>query len=282
VPESAKVTVDLVRVPFWQALDQVCRSSGEVMYSIQEAKVVLKPGKYEDQPKALCGPFMLLLTKITKGEEDAEEETRPGAGVTAFVQLCWEGGIQPDRITCDPPEGQDDLRIEMAPGSTHVTFVRKGSISHLSNHFLGHVSKQASKLDRFTLPGSFEFAVDWSSVSLKLEGEAPPISAECDPFKVTLSNIRQSSSHIEMGIVFKPTDEKRKLAPWDMAVLKDAQGKEHGGFLSVGDAPNTHRLQFLGSTLPANRGSLKEIILRAPKELHVEQARFTFKGVKLK
>src|SRR6185503_11199386 len=57
VPEDARVTVSLDRVPLWKAIDQICRASGKVMADIKGDHVEIQPELFVPLPGKITDLF---------------------------------------------------------------------------------------------------------------------------------------------------------------------------------------------------------------------------------
>lgn len=156
-----RVTVDVDRLPFFQAVDSLCRRHGSLNYEIisgggDNPKLRLRPGTFVAYPTHLEDQYAVRLRRVFMAEFDDLHGTRTPLTHLSF-EWAWEKGVRPlgsqlvleaveddsgasylgDRVGEDRAEARtfgdvgamEDLRFRRFPGPGATRFTRvKGAI----------------------------------------------------------------------------------------------------------------------------------------------------------
>jgi hypothetical protein len=99
VPDDPKVELNLQKVPFWKALDEIAKAADlRVNLYHKENKLALVQGPYREVPTSYSGPFRITLKKLI-----ALRDLETGAhGCLAKLEVAWQPPFQPFLIETRP------------------------------------------------------------------------------------------------------------------------------------------------------------------------------------
>jgi hypothetical protein len=99
VPEDPKLDLDLQKVPFWKALDDIARAANlRVSLYQKDHKIALVAGPYQEVPTCYSGPFRITLKKLT-----ATRDLETGARTcVAKLEVAWQPPFQPFLVETQP------------------------------------------------------------------------------------------------------------------------------------------------------------------------------------
>ena len=193
VPEAARVTVSFSQVPFWDAIDRICKASGEVMYHVLETRVRVYGVKYRDIPRKFLGPWAVFLMRTEFQDEQPSAPVSDTRWLNFQAMICWEKGSTPILVrsrVLDFSDDQgftfDDLKVKASSyAEERVEYIdryEEGGGQYSAWHPIGpQLSRKATRIKRLRLSVERTFPLAWTGVTFKKplkEG----LRASCDEF----------------------------------------------------------------------------------------------------
>ncbi|HLF94096.1 MAG TPA: hypothetical protein VJB14_11605, partial [Planctomycetota bacterium] len=229
VPEGEKVTLSLSKVPFWEALDGLCRANGRIMYEVGSDEVRLKPGPYVDRPRRLSGPFAAFLTGVQAVKTAAGEPSE----FSLDLQACWEEGIHTDGVTWTFKEMRDDKGTDLLGDPVDRDPFDKQSTSRGGNSYETTLISRilpdagAAKLSRLSLRVGCEFAV--RSVTLEFKDPSRKVGQKesSQGVSVQLHKFEQNGDQPGGSVIFQLADKRSVSSDLVLLSLIGDDGREH-------------------------------------------------------
>lgn len=289
VPEDARVTVSLDRVPFWKALEEICRRSGAVMVDATADHVVILSEPYVALPSRITDHFRMTLERIdlsTQVEFGQQQERYEQ--FTALFRVSWEKGARPCRILTHITELIDEQGNEIVvPGEEDEPLM----LSTLSPDMITQEfsldargpGPQATKIAKLKVEVEFEFPLKYAEVKVDLTGNKNPATGECAEYAVRLGAFTRQEGGVAGSLVLVPRGVLEGEVQSDSIRLKDKAGHEYSGHVTVGSPMNENEtaFQIAFQGVPDN-AELSEFIIRIPTEVHRERLEVELKDVPLK
>ena len=267
VAEGRRVTVSLSKVPFWDAIDRLCRAA-DVGYEVELDEVILGSGSYRPRPLVVSGSYAAFI-----------RESEPG--VREF-RVCWERGARPIQVRCRlgavaDGDGRRVKGLEEAEAvTTWVGSFDTGSdqISTWHNPRL-EVPATASSLD---LRVEFDHALSWAEGCFPLPESGEKATVRKDGFEAGLLSFGASFGAVELELSALFPVQRELNGLW----CRGKGGREYFGPPSGFDKESGRhqfKLKFPRFYELGDSETLKELWVRTPVEVHTERVRFVFKGL---
>jgi len=285
VPSDLKVTVSLENVCFWDALDEVCRATGQMVFQPKDLAVALAKKRYAARPRFVSGPFAVLLQEINSTISGTFGRAGDRRTKIQFV-LCWEKGGRPDRIGARPIEIRDDRGTDLLdpkiPGlQPYFASVEEDRLSQGQHLYLGNVpAEEATKLARLKFELSCEFTLKYAEVMIEKPEGKSRTDLSCDKFSLTFQSCKRLGDVVRADFLFATTEGK----PWLQPVrgrAKDKEGKEYAGGVQTNVPVGNASLIYMDFKVPGST-ELAELRISVPAEVHTERIVVDLKDVPLR
>jgi hypothetical protein len=285
VPDGEKVTVACRALPFWEALDQVCRASGKVMYEIETEKVLLRAEPYAALPRRFVGGFAVLLSSIEISSSGSFGETERSDAMNVHVEVGWERGTRPTFVRVQfagltddagkdllPPaeELPSEFQVAVGPGQRVATAV-------LTTGLLP--DPKARKLARVRLEVDCGFVLRYGGVAFAEPGARGPQALECPQYAATLVSCRKEDGAFLATLKVEPRGEAATVGP-EAFVLKLDDGSAPAAQMREISSDGVSHTYTLTWPMDGKR-TPKELAVRTPVETHEERITAEFKDVPL-
>jgi len=289
VPEDAKVSVSLDRVPLWKALDQVCRASGRVMAEARLGRVVILPESYVELPGRMTDLFSVTLqrielsTDVTFGSQERYDQFSAG------LQVAWGKGARPCTLVARLVDLVDEEGNQLiAPTDELEPAVRSSVNPELIGMDLTLPTSrgpgpQATKISRLHVEVEFEFPLKYAEAKLDLSGGKNSAAADCPEFSVRLHKFERQDGVLTALLVMTPKGPLEGELQSDAVVLRDTKGKEYRPDVTEGSQANENETPFQLTFPKAPEGTeFTELQIRLPTEVHRERVDVDLKDISLK
>jgi hypothetical protein len=289
LPEDARVTVSLDRVPFWKAVEEICRASGKAMIDVQEDHVVVLPEPYVALPSRITDLFRATLerielsTQVEFGQPQDRYET-----CTMLFRVAWEKGARPCRILTQITELVDEQGNEIVVAGDEneaqmLPPLPAGIITQEFSLDARGPGPQATKISKMKVEIEFEFPLKYAEVKVDLTGGKNPATGECPEYAVRLSAFVRQENGVAGSLVLIPRGALEGEVQSDSVRLRDKAGQEYTGHVNIASPTNenetAYQITFQG--VPEN-AEPAEFIIRIPTEVHRERLEVELKDVPLK
>jgi hypothetical protein len=289
VPEGARVTVSLDRVPLWKAIDRVCRASGRVMPEVENDHVLITPEPYVELPGKITDLFCVTLQKIELSTEVVFGSPDRYDRFNSSFQVSWEKGARPYHVTAHIAELVDEAGNELVAAGEDAESVLMSSIapdmirqefSLDSPHGPGPLALKISKLK---VEIEFEFPLKYAEVKLDIATGKVPAAASCAEFDVRLSRLERQDGALTASLVMVPHGVLEGEITGESVVLRDKAGKEYPAIVTEGTPGNESETPYQ-LTFPSapEHQEFTEIQIRIPTEVHRERLDVDLKDLNLK
>ncbi len=283
VPEGEKVTLSLSKVPFWEALDGLCRANGRIMYEVGSDGVRLKPGPLVDRPRRLSGPFAVFLT----GVEAVKTATGAPSEFSLDFQACWEEGIHTDGVTWTFKEMRDDKGTDLLGDPVDGDPFDKQSTARGGNSYQTTLTSRilpapgAAKLSRLSLRVGCEFAL--RSVTLEFKDPARRVGQKesSQGVSVQLDKFEQNGDQPGGSVIFQLADGRSISSDLVLLSLIGDDGKEHRvGVMGIRKGYMQTGFSIGGG--PKGPGHIASVRVTIPIEVHTETIDLDFRDIPLR
>jgi hypothetical protein len=289
VPEDARVTVSLDRVPLWKALDRICRASGKVMPEPENDHVVIAPEPYVALPGRITDLFWVTLQKLELSTEVVFGSPDRYDRFNAMFHVSWEKGARPYHVTAHITELVDEAGNELVAAGEDAESVVMSSIapdmirqdfSLDSPHGPG---PQAVKISKLKVEIEFEFPLKYAEVKLDVSTGKVPAAAGCAEYDVRLSRLERQEGALTASLVMVPHGPLEGEITGEAVVLRDKNGKEYPAIVTEGTPGNESETPYQ-LTFPSapEHQEFTEIQIRIPTEVHRERLDVDLKDLNLK
>jgi hypothetical protein len=289
VPDDAKVTVTLDRVPLWKALDRVCRASGRVMPEVENDHVVITPETYVELPGKITDLFCVTLQRLELSTEVVFGSPDRYDRFNSTFHVSWEKGARPYHVTAHIAELVDESGNELVAAGEDAESALMSSIAPDmirqeftldSPHGPG---PQALKISKLKVEIEFEFPLKYAEVKLDVSTGKVPAAASCAEFDVRLSRLERTEGALTASLVMVPHGPLEGEITGESVVLRDKSGKEYPAIVTEGTPGNESETPYQ-LTFPSapEHQEFTEIQIRIPTEVHRERLDVEFKDLNLK
>jgi len=289
VPEDARITVSLDRVPLWKAIDQICRASGKTMADVRSDHVAITPEPYVALPGKLTDLFSVTLqrielsTEVTFGSQERYEQ------FTAQLQVGWGKGARPSYLVARIAELVDENGNQLiAPGEEIEAGVRAPVATDAVGQEITLPSSrgpgpQATKINKLHVEVEFEFPLKYAETKIDLSGAKTSGAAECAEFSVRLHKFERQDGTVTGALVMTPKGPLEGEIQTEAVILRDKKGKEYSVGVSEGSQANENETpyQLTVQNVP-EEVEFVELIIRIPTEVHRERIDVDLKDLSLK
>lgn len=287
VPQDARVTVSLREVPYWTALEEICRANGHVMVTPEADHLSVTAEPYAAIPRLTTPLFRVTLEQIdltcngTLGQPDRFDH------FSALFHVAWEKGAQPWRLSGriveildekgDDLSGSDSEQVvsSIAPDSIHAQLLLGDP------HGPG---PQATKLSRMKVEVLLDFPLRFAEVRLPIaEGKLPP-AVECPEFSVHIDRLDRQDGLLVVALTMMPgTNPPDGDLLSEGILLQDVKGNAHTGQIRADpQSPQEgSKMEITFADAPPI-AQLKELVVRIPAEVHREKLEVDLKDLPLK
>lgn len=289
VPEDAKVTVSLDRVPLWKAIDQICRASGRVMMEIRSDRIAIVPETYVELPGRMTDLFSVTLqridlsTEVTFGSQERYEQ------FTARLQVAWGKGARPYAVVARLAELVDEDGNQLIAPSDELEAAPRSVVSpeligmELTLPSSRGPGPQASKISRLHIEVEFEFPLKYAEAKIDLSGGKTGGAAECPEFTVRLHKFERQEGNLTAILVMAPKGPLEGELQSDAVVLRDTKGNEYPVVVTETSQNNENETPFQLSFMKApDNVEFAELVIRLPTEVHRERIDVDLKDLSLK
>ena len=287
VPEDARVTVKLDRVPLWKAIDRICAASGKVTAGLESDHVILTAEPYIAIPSKILDSFRVTLeqvqlsTEVTFGLQDRYDNFQ------ATLRLGWEKGARPYRILGHIAELVDEQGNELvAAGEATeplvLSMLQPDTISQDLVLDARGPGPTATRLGKLRVEIELEFPLRYAEVKIDVTTNRNPAAGECPEYAVKVGPLSRQDGILTAALVMTPRGPLEGEIQSDSIILKDKSGKEYNATVNVASQTNDNetafQLAFQG--IPADAEPV-ELIIRIPTEVHRERIDVEFKDLSL-
>jgi hypothetical protein len=289
VPEDAKVTVSLDRVPLWKAIDQICRASGRVMAEVRTDRVAIVPESFVELPGRTTDLFSVTLqridlsTEVTFGSQERYDQ------FTARLQVGWGKGARPYALVARLAELVDEDGNQLiAPGDELEPAVR----SLIGPEVVGMdvtlpssrgPGPQATKIAKLHVEVEFEFPLKYAETRIDLSGGKTGGAAECPDFSVRLHKFERMEGNLTAILVMVPKGPLEGELQSDAVLLRDKKGNEYPAIVTEAGQTNENEMPFtLAFPTAPDNVEFTELQIRLPTEVHRERIDVDLKDLSLK
>lgn len=291
VPADAPpVTVALSGKPFWEALDEICRASGQVCWTSAQDRVILQKGVHRNNPRRCQGPFALYHHSV-----EARVTGSFGAGgtteqLTVALALVWEKGTRPDRVTLHPLEIRDDLGTDLMPpkqqgGAVQNPVIAAGHIAVPALNVWSNraPAEEAARIARMKLEVAVDFILEYGGVTFRQPGPGPAAVQTSEKFNATLQKFSRQGSVVQLHLQLAPADARPEGIQDFRLRLKDKEGKTLEEALAQRGWGWNGRAFSIATSLDLSKmGEIAELSVVAPFKVHTERIIADFKDLPLK
>jgi hypothetical protein len=281
--DGEAVTVSLAGVPFWEALDAVCRASGRIMYRVQNDRVTVRAEKYAAMPRRVTGPLGVWLQSIS-----IQSPALGMPGGDQFVvqlQACWEKGTRPYGLRLESQEILDDQGADLSDARTGAFAdtggVGGGAISHPLQIYSNRIpSWKSARLSRLRLVVAVDFAVQYDGVTFEDPAGKGGATLACERFGATLQRLTRTGRTANVSVTVAGLEDERGMTFYTMkaAWLRDKEGKEYPGQCTGASGSDRNMTYHLRFTIP-EQAELAALSIRLPKEVHTERLELDLKDL---
>lgn len=279
VPEDAKVTFMCENVPFWDALNGLCKAHGGVNWTAYK-KIEILPGKWADCPGRTHGPMVVRLRRIEWRDVKSFGQNNY-TYVTAQFDVAWEKGTRPARVSFVPGSFQDDKGTDLMDperdswSSSEAHDDEVGSSVTLYQYKAPH--EEASAID--VLSGELRVEFPLTYVTLSFTDPATKVNTvqTVEDLSLTLRRFEVRGGTVRCEV---STGRRSSFYVNSLEVV-DSAGKvyrlDQRGSYSDG---RQSTFQLNGMVPP--KAEIKELRYRAAKEIHIESLPLEFRKIPLK
>lgn len=288
VPENAKVTISIDKLPLWKALAELCRASGKVMADFDRDHVVISPEPYVALPGKMTDLFHITLQRLDLSSKGVFGQPDRFEHFNSVFRIAWERGVRPYRINARLTDLVDESGNEILAAGDIPDFDVSPAISadSISNEFMLDTERgpgpQATRIAKLKAEFEFEFPLKYTEVKLPIDGDKLPVKAECPEFSVRLLRFERLDGLTAVIVLNAKTAFEGDLGT-DAVFLKDADGKTYAaqltGVAQGGD--NEIPYQFVFPQAPEN-AKFTSIEIRVPTEIHRERIEVELRDLPLK
>jgi hypothetical protein len=289
VPEDARVTVTLDRVPLWKAIERICRASGRVMPEVDSDHVVITPEPFVQLPGKMTDLFSITLQRIELSTEVIFGSPDRYERFNANFHVAWEKGARPYHVTARIVELVDESGNELVSVGEDAEPVLMSSIApdmirqDFSLDSPRGPGPQATKIGKLKVEIEFEFPLKYSELKLDVSAGKVPANASCPEFDIRLSRLERQEGALTANLVMVPHGILEGELTAESVLLRDKSGKEYPAIVTEGAPGNETETPYqLSFPSAPEHQEYTEIRIRIPTEVHRERLDVEFKDLNLK
>lgn len=286
VPEDAKVTVSLKQVPYWRALEEICRASGRIIPAPQGDHVAFTAEPYVALPGLMTDHFRVVLDRIELSSNGTFNQPDHFERFIPVFNLSWEKGARPWKITAtlreivDAQGADTDVMADPIIPPLLLDSIQ-AEITLDCQHGPG---PQAVKVNRLKVGIELEYPLRYSEVKLDIaEGRMPP-AVDGKDFSARLTRMDRQENTVILNIAIgtgKMPAETEITA--ESLILRDKAGKEYRGLITDSPQSPDNESSYLVAFADAPElAKLQELSIRIPLEIHREKLEIDLKDIPLK
>ncbi len=289
VPADATVTVSLDQVPFWKAIEQVCRSSGKVMADAEADRVVVRSEPFVELPGKLTDLFSVKLQRVDLSSDGTFGQAERFERFTATFHVTWEKGAKPHRVFAKLAELVDEKGMEVVAEGDDLDPVMIASIPPdairqefaLSTPDRGP-GPQARRVAKLKVDVELEFPLKFAEVKFNIAGGKVPVAAECPEFSARVQRCDRSQGPLTADLVISPKNGSETDLAYDSIFLYDKEGKTvYNGVAMQSSATNEEFFYQVTFPTAPEGATFSEIRIRVPTEVHREKMSVEVKDLPL-
>jgi hypothetical protein len=287
VPDAARAGVSLEQVPFWQALDGLCREA-KLHLRLEDDRVVVEPGPPSAAPRRFQGPLGVSVLSLTLNSGGPFGAGERADHLNFNVRLCWEKGVKPHRVglrlvELDDEGGASLLRQaeEYEPYQSLVVASNDVLGMSLDVGFPRSPALSSKKLARLRLDAEFDFILKYAGVSFPDPLTRGMSTQECPDFEVTLLRARRTPGLVLADIQLRYRRGDPSSAVAEGLRLRDRKGREHAGAIQDSSGAQGGVNWSVAFSIPDD-AEPAELSIRIPSEIHRERIDLDAKDVPLR
>ncbi len=273
IPDSAQVSIVIAKVPFWEALDRLCRPAELSVTEGNGETIRIIRGR--PPASVTSGAFHVALTEVSL---DVDPVEAPRGYSLEFLTL-WENGIRPDAVRVKFDQIKDDKGTDLLGEDGDPWSGTSGSIfpegRRLSYRTRRNPAPNAKRIAR--LAGQIQIGFALQSTTLTLKDPAQKAGQEVSADGFTL-RLREFADGEQARGAFTLEGPKNLTIFADLikpAVI-DSNGKSTT--MAVGDFKDGHlNVGFILGESKFGRVATLQVTL--PRRVHIETVDFDFRDV---
>jgi len=289
---SQKFSLRLDDVPYWEALDEICKK-GTIWYFPSHDPIYLNGGMVSAKPRVYYGPLMIVMDRLIQQRKISFEKIENEYLIR--VMCVWEKHVSPlgptgrvnlTQVLDDtgesliltprpPPPPRPALGVRVVGQTVDITGLRAPA-------------PQAKKLARVEGTLELEFPARIDEVRIEVNADNPTATKEIDGAVLELRSFASQSTWgavAEFSIRFKDPKEAAgfRIGANDVEFLRAGEVKQPGWIGATSRDPDKGIFSFTAHCRHNGRPDLpKEIRLRIPRGSIIKNVPFCFKDVELK
>jgi len=289
---SQKFSVRLDDVPFWEALDEVCKKAA-IWYYPATDPLYLNGGVASAKPRVYYGPVMIVMDRISQQRKVAFD--RIDSEYLIRLMCVWEKTASPlgptgrfhlTQVTDDT--GASLISPPKPPGPPRPVMAVRIAGQGVDLGGLLAPSPDAKKLARVEGTLELEFPARVDELRIEVKTENPTATREIEGAVVDLRSFAPQSSWgaaAEFQIKFADLKEaaKFRIGTGDVEFVSPGDVKRSGWIGTTSRDADKGLFTFIAHYRHGGRQELpKEIRLRIPRGSVIKNIPFCFKDVELK
>jgi hypothetical protein len=286
VPEDARVTVSLRNVPYWRALEEICRASGRIIPLPLVDHIAFTAEPYVALPGLTTDHFRVTLDRIELSSNGTFNQPDHFERFIPVFTICWEKGSRPWKLSAQLREivdagGADTEVMADAVIPPLTADAINAEVTLDCQHGPG---PQAVKINRLKVGIELEYPLRYSELRLDIgDGRLPP-AVEGKDYSARLTRLDRQEGTVIVNLTIVPG----KAAPEgevtsDSLTLRDRAGREYKGLITDSpQTPDNESSYLVTFTEGPELAQLKELVIRIPLEIHREHLELDLKDIPLK
>src|SRR5260221_734625 len=263
-------------MPYWKALEEICRASGRVMAIADADHIAVTAEPYVALPQMSTDLFHVSLQRIDLSSNGTLGQADRFDHFNAMFNVSWEKGARPWRVSARITELVDEKGDELTGSDTDPVGMAIAPDAIHQELLLDDPhgpGPQATKLSRLKVEVTFEVPLRYAEVRLPVVDAKLPSPAECPEFSVRINRMERKDTALVTALTLtlgaKPPEGELMS---ESIFLRDRKGNDHQGSITEGpqmpENETTYEISFADAP---DAGQLQEIIIRIPAEVHREK-----------
>ncbi len=262
LPEEP-VTVTLDKVPYWEAINTVCKAHGGVMWSVGTTETEITKGPYVERPRVVRGNLLISFQRLTISSNLQLDAQNSYHNMNLQGVVAWTAGSTPGTITLNVERMEDDKETSLVQRDRGVMSIDQGrnpdpkAISRPVNQYC-YVMPDDAATKLAILKGAV--TVRYILATKKLWSLPNPAASVGRSFEVAPYNIALESFNVNGRSVAASVRVSQAGRRWDSSVVaqdfclvaKDGKTISMGGYItsrSIGGNTSSSTFQ-LNATVP--------------------------------
>lgn len=278
------VTLSLRDVPYWRAVEEICRAAGDVRLEPGDRALRLVPGAPNAVPRALFDPFVVRLEGVSSVEEAELGTPDRSSSSSLRLRTCWELGTRPSRIRAvlerfEEDGGRDVLR-EAAQAPEAAAVPPEGAIGQLLHLSFPGVPSADAKQASIRAAVELAFVLRWNELQFTApwaEGQ----TRECPEFGAKILQAESGAGQLSVSFQVYPRSKAVAADVASVLTLKDEAGKLLNPVL-LNPVRNGNAVVVSAVFMHAGERPLRELRLSLPSDVHTERLIADFPEVPLR